>query len=296
MTQDRPPEGISDDMKKPEDVTEGWFEVGKELEREGVDPTRNIISTKGQSVSGREKAKLVLVFGCSGVGKTTLVNALAGTEFTVGGGVAGVTFEAQEGRAERDGTDYVFLDTTGLRQASGGEREKEATMADFTLRNLVNKCSGRICLLLMVVRKGRITDDDYNNYKLFHDAITRKSVPIVIVATHCEDEYDLVEWAQQNVGIYRERGMACSELVPTTYVPNTSLGPIFNVEVAQELRSESTERVWQAIGKYASDKPINFTAKLDGISEIVISVSEALASAREAPKALWKRLRTVGPK
>lgn len=67
-----------------------------------------------------ENTRNVVVFGSSGVGKTSLVNGLTGQNLEVGGGSRGVTFGCKHVPASYNGNDYDIIDTAGLNEAEGG--------------------------------------------------------------------------------------------------------------------------------------------------------------------------------
>ena len=71
----------------------------------------------------------VAIIGRPNVGKSTLLNALTGQERAIVSPVAGTTRDAVDERITRDGTEYVFIDTAGIRRkgkthADGGEAER----------------------------------------------------------------------------------------------------------------------------------------------------------------------------
>lgn len=99
-------------------------------------------------------ANNVVVFGSSGTGKTSLVNALAGTRLPIGSGVAGVTFQSTPTYVPHTGVDYVLHDTVGLKEARGGKVSGlEAVSAIVQL--LHSLCDG-VLLMVMVISKRRM--------------------------------------------------------------------------------------------------------------------------------------------
>jgi GTP-binding protein len=58
----------------------------------------------------------VSIIGRPNVGKSTLLNALVGRERAIVSPVAGTTRDAVDETVTRDGTDYVFMDTAGIRR------------------------------------------------------------------------------------------------------------------------------------------------------------------------------------
>jgi GTP-binding protein len=62
------------------------------------------------------KAIKVAIIGRPNVGKSTLLNALTGTERAIVSPVAGTTRDAVDERITVDGVEYVFVDTAGIRR------------------------------------------------------------------------------------------------------------------------------------------------------------------------------------
>src|SRR5208282_5914615 len=58
----------------------------------------------------------VAIIGRPNVGKSTLLNALVGEERSIVSPVAGTTRDAVDQRLVRDGVEYVFVDTAGIRR------------------------------------------------------------------------------------------------------------------------------------------------------------------------------------
>jgi len=69
----------------------------------------------GEAPSGPSPAIRVAIVGRPNVGKSTLLNTLAGTERAIVSPIAGTTRDAVDERITRDGDDYVFVDTAGIR-------------------------------------------------------------------------------------------------------------------------------------------------------------------------------------
>jgi GTPase len=63
-----------------------------------------------------ERAIRVSIIGRPNVGKSTLLNALTGQERAIVSPVAGTTRDAVDERISRDGTDYLIVDTAGIRR------------------------------------------------------------------------------------------------------------------------------------------------------------------------------------
>ncbi len=71
---------------------------------------------KAEPVDGEARAIKVAIIGRPNVGKSTLLNALVGAERAIVSPVAGTTRDAVDELVERHGTQFVFVDTAGIRR------------------------------------------------------------------------------------------------------------------------------------------------------------------------------------
>src|SRR5262249_52657629 len=76
--------------------------------------------TRDFPISAEEEPKhesiKIAIIGRPNVGKSTLLNALTGTERAIVSPVAGTTRDAVDETVIRDGVEYVFIDTGGIRR------------------------------------------------------------------------------------------------------------------------------------------------------------------------------------
>jgi GTP-binding protein len=79
-------------------VTEGFAQESSEAEAAEVPPIK------------------VAIIGRPNVGKSTLLNALTGQERAIVSPIAGTTRDAVDERVTHEGTEYVFVDTAGIRR------------------------------------------------------------------------------------------------------------------------------------------------------------------------------------
>jgi GTP-binding protein len=87
-----------------------YDEDGEEIE--GETPERRLRS-HGEHVSRETK---IAIIGRPNVGKSTLLNALTGTERAIVSPIAGTTRDAVDEVVERDGHAFRFIDTAGIRR------------------------------------------------------------------------------------------------------------------------------------------------------------------------------------
>jgi GTP-binding protein len=78
----------------------------------------------------------VAIIGRPNVGKSTLLNALTGQERAIVSPVAGTTRDAVDETVTRDGVEYVFVDTAGIRRKSKTELMAEKLSVVMARRNI----------------------------------------------------------------------------------------------------------------------------------------------------------------
>jgi len=98
----------------------------------------------------------VAIVGRPNVGKSSLLNRLAGAERVVVSDVPGTTRDAIDVQLEVDGHRHVFVDTAGLRRAGRRDRHVERGSALMTVRAIER---AEVALVLMDAGEG-ITDQD----------------------------------------------------------------------------------------------------------------------------------------
>jgi GTP-binding protein len=72
-------------------------------------------ATEEAPAAGAEAIKVAII-GRPNVGKSTLLNALTGQERAIVSPIAGTTRDAVDEKVVRDGAEYVFIDTAGIRR------------------------------------------------------------------------------------------------------------------------------------------------------------------------------------
>lgn len=221
-----------------------------------------------------EDVKHVLVFGSSGTGKTSFINALTGLNMKTGSGSRGVTLESHEIGTSHNGVDYRIVDTAGLNEAEHGA--VPGVEALKSLVRLLKRTENGLNLMIMVVAKGRMLASTLNNYNLFVKKMTSELVPLLIVVTHCEREQeDMQQWVHANVGDFEVRGITAKRIVATTFMtPNPECD---NVAVMNTKRALSVELSWNAIETCASARPVQYLRQGGGFIAIIRKMYNAVA-------------------
>ncbi|OJA10174.1 hypothetical protein AZE42_01842 [Rhizopogon vesiculosus] len=140
--------------------------------------------------------KNVVLFGETGAGKSSVVNLMAGEEMAITSpDMQLCTMTWKEYPMAFDGYKYSVFDTIGLQ---GPHLEVDDYLdAIVNARNLIMKLvnEGGIDLLLFCVRAGRkVPTTVQNNYRLFHEWLCEKKVPIILVLTGLEAEQNMEDW------------------------------------------------------------------------------------------------------
>jgi ribosome biogenesis GTPase A len=117
----------------------------------------------------------IIVFGATGVGKSSLINALAGQSLFPVGNVAKGIGETQRIRGTRGEVEYEFSDTCGLSEADLGTVPGKKVIP--RLVELVKNAKNGLNLPVYVL-PSRVTATTYPNYKLLVETITKGQVPL----------------------------------------------------------------------------------------------------------------------
>ncbi|KAG2153905.1 P-loop containing nucleoside triphosphate hydrolase protein, partial [Suillus clintonianus] len=168
-----------------------------------VTPTTSDVRRRMLQRSDDEIFKAIVLFGDTGAGKSSLINLMAGKE------VAGTspdtercTMHWQEYNICFGNMSYKVFDTVGLEAPDLGIKEYlEFVENAYQLIKRLDK-QGGIDLLLFCVRAGRVTATLQNNYRLFHEFLCEKKVPIVLAITGLERELRMEDYWERNKGIF----------------------------------------------------------------------------------------------
>ena len=99
----------ADEIAEEDEISEGGpLEPGKE-----DDPHRQLHRTHGEF---EQHETAVAIIGRPNVGKSTLLNALTGTERAIVSPIAGTTRDAVDEAVEFEGSSFRFVDTAGIRR------------------------------------------------------------------------------------------------------------------------------------------------------------------------------------
>lgn len=147
----------------------------------------------------------VILFGESGCGKSSIVNMVAEKDLaTVSSSVNGCTFTSARYEVDIQGTRFNIYDTAGLDEGDGGTVPKQTAMVQ--LFHLLKTLDTGVNLLVFCMR-GRIKEGTHKNWRLFHEIICRREVPIVLAITGLEQEPNMDDWWVYNKGAFQKYRM-----------------------------------------------------------------------------------------
>jgi hypothetical protein len=129
----------------------------------------------------------------------------------VDSGAIGTTIKAEPYVGTIGNEVFALYDTAGLNEAKQGTVDTATAITD--LWTLVKSLRDGISLLVYVVHS-RLSDQAKKNYEMFHDVLCQKSVNLVLVITHLENEEDMNKWWEENRIYFRDHeikfcGHAC---------------------------------------------------------------------------------------
>ncbi|MCX9157785.1 GTPase domain-containing protein [Niveibacterium sp. 24ML] len=157
---------------------------------------------------GREDAIRVLVFGSTGVGKTSLCNLLAGRKQPSHNGALGVTSQTHTYNPFKlRGRQVVIVDTVGLHESQHGTVPPEKAAAQIL--ELLSQSKDGFSLIIHVAKVGRITQERDQDYKFFVEKMCDRKIPVLHVLTGAENEAPKMQsWVESNREAFGRFGYA----------------------------------------------------------------------------------------
>ena len=147
------------------------------------DMLEKVVEEFGESITEEEEEDIprVAVIGKPNTGKSSLIYKLLGTDRLIVSDIAGTTRDAIDTRIKRNGKEYIFIDTAGLRRKSKIKDEIERFSIIRTVA-AVERCD--IAMLLIDAEEG-VTDQDTKIAGIAHE---RGKGMIIVV-----NKWDLIE-------------------------------------------------------------------------------------------------------
>ncbi|MDR2156830.1 MAG: ribosome biogenesis GTPase Der, partial [Clostridiales Family XIII bacterium] len=141
----------------------------------------------------RDAAVRVAIVGKPNVGKSSLINALTGENRVIVSDVAGTTRDAVDTPFSYGGSDYVLIDTAGIRRKSKVSDDIERYSVIRAIA-AIERCD--VCVLMIDARDG-VTEQDKKIGGLAHEA--GKGIVIAV------NKWDLIEKTTGTLEEYRKK-------------------------------------------------------------------------------------------
>lgn len=200
----------------------------------------------------------VLVYGTTGIGKTSLCNSLTGRARATDDGARGVTAKShQYGVFEHNGRKIELIDTVGLHESSRGT--VPADQAVRQLIELLKNAKEGFSLLVHVTRASRITKEFEDDHKFFVEQLTQQKIPVLLVATGCENDSPMQDWVDRNRSAFD--AFAFSSIIATCFATGGALETHYI-----PLREESRNNVLTGILDHALATPVLLYGNRTGTS------------------------------
>jgi predicted GTPase len=145
--------------------------------------------------TSEDRHKTIVLFGETGAGKSSLINLMADKEVAnTSSDMQRCTMQWKEHTIDFGGDSYMVFDTIGLDepQLRMNEYLESVENAYRLIKELDTR--GGIDLLLFCVRAGRVNATLQSNYRLFHEFLCEKKVPIILAITNLERETKMDDW------------------------------------------------------------------------------------------------------
>jgi predicted GTPase len=223
-----------------------------------------------------------IVFGEMGVGKSSLINLVAGkTLAKSSAGLKSCTLESTEYTivSSEPQLNIKLFDTVGLNNTTMNDKSYlDALVKAHKLVTSLQNQGGVHGLLFCIKGGNRILDSTQQNYRLFHEFLCQKKVPLALVITNLENEENMDDWWTNNQRDIKEYGID-----PVTQVCITTIKGLRNVYEDKYL--ESRKKVCDMLATFgrgdACSVDINWFARMCNRLRHFFIPGKALGKSRE---------------
>ncbi|KAG2066035.1 hypothetical protein BDR04DRAFT_1170994 [Suillus decipiens] len=204
----------------------------------------------------------IVLFGQAGAGKSSLVNLMAGKNVaSTSSDLKACTLHWQEYSIEFGSESYKVFDTVGLQEPQLDiQQYLDAVENAYKLIHELQR-QGGIDLLVFCMRAGRLTSTLQTNYRLFHEFLCNKKVPIVVVITCLENEAgEMDAWWTRNLDMFNEQEVDVADHACITALEDSY----------PERYEESRTTIRELVKKFTADEQKRLGAgKIEGDSMFV---------------------------
>ncbi|MBR5236341.1 MAG: ribosome biogenesis GTPase Der [Clostridia bacterium] len=151
----------------------------------------------------------VALVGKPNVGKSSLINKILGEDRVIVSNIAGTTRDAIDARVSRNGQDYIFIDTAGMRRRS---KVEEGVERFSVIRSLAAVERADVCVIMVDAQEG-ITEQDTKIAGYAHE---QGKACVVAV-----NKWDLVEKDGKTMDQFRKKvaeGLSFMQYAPVVFI------------------------------------------------------------------------------
>ncbi len=191
------------------------------------------------SVEDEDKAIKIAIVGRPNAGKSSIVNALLGEKRVIVSNVSGTTRDSIDSRLTYKDTEFVIIDTAGIRKKSKVDYGVEKFAVDRAIRS-IRECD----VALMVIDALETVDGISDQDKRIASIITEAGKGMVIAI----NKWDLVEDKKSNT-INKFEQMIANEIPFLDYVPKIYISAVTHQRLNQifekvtEVQQERSKRI-----------------------------------------------------
>jgi len=231
------------------------------------------IETSRPSNPANILSKKILIIGEAGVGKSSMINVLVDKDVaTVSDGAKGCTFQFKThsyNEAAVAQESWNFIDTVGLNEAPGGTIDNKTAaklLIDFMKRNRQGFHG-----IIMVMKKGRISENFERNHNLFVRTMLNRQVPCILMISHCEEDEPMDNWKYEQSNLDAIHDYCFAHVVCGTL----KKGGRFESELIA-LRRQTRNEIFNALQENMRPIPFRLEAKLPVLKKMMNIVFEGL--------------------
>lgn len=208
-------------------------------------PVPVVYDEDGNEVAPPEKEELprIAIIGQPNAGKSTLLNALVGTERTIVSNIPGTTRDVIHTHYKLFNREFILIDTAGIRKKKNVSEDIEFYSVIRAIRAMDDT---DVCLLLIDAEKG-VTAQDVSIFSL----ATRKGKGIVVLV----NKWDLVE-KETNTARDYEKALK-EKIAPFTDVPVLFISATEKQRIFQAM--EKTIEVYEKRKRRIQTRQLNDT-------------------------------------